>query len=124
MDGSIIMDFLQNIAVPALAAVVGWFAKTWRSKQKKEADILTNVTQILEMQRSYIAEQDKDKREEREVRNRLEEKLDMKEESILQANRCKHANDDGGCPVLIHEQATDDSKCASCKYFQKEAAAI
>ena len=53
-----IIEIIERVGLPILTAVGGWFASVWRNKQKKEGDILTNVQQILEMQKQYIAEQD------------------------------------------------------------------
>lgn len=104
------IDFI----LPALTAVGGWFASVWRNKQKKEGDILTNVTQILEMQRVYIADQDAENKKTRDMNRRLEKKLDDKRESIRKANRCKFTNEGDGCPVLAHEDVLDE-KCKTCE---------
>lgn len=108
-DSSFLVDFI----LPILTAVAGWFASVWRNKQKKEADVLTNVTQILEMQKTYIAEQDAENKKTRDMNRRLEKKLDDKRESIRKANKCKYTNEDDGCPVLAHEDALDE-KCKNC----------
>lgn len=107
---SIAIDFV----LPVLTGVGGWFASVWRNKQKKESDILTNVTQILEMQKTYIAEQDAENKKTRDMNRRLEKKLDDKRESIRKANKCKFTNEGDGCPVLAHEDVLDE-KCRNCE---------
>lgn len=117
MDG-VVIDILERIGIPALTAIGGWFASVWRSKQRKENDILQNVTQILQFQKDYIAEQDKENRKTRDMNARLEKKLDDKRESIRKANKCQYTNEGDGCPVLRHEDELDD-KCKEC--YLKEA---
>lgn len=112
MDG--FFDVFREILIPAFTGVAGWFASVWRTKQRKEADILDNMKQILEMQKEYIQEQDKENKKTRELNARLEKRLDQKRESIRKANKCKYTNEDDGCPVLIHEDLLDE-KCSNCK---------
>lgn len=111
---TLLYEILSNVGVPILTAVSGWFAAVWRNKQKKEADVLTNVTQILEMQKQYIAEQDAENKKTRDMNKRLEKKLDDKRESIRKANKCKFTNEGEGCPVLAHEDVLDE-KCKNCE---------
>jgi len=110
-------ELLSTVGVPIVTAVGGWFASVWRTKQKKEKDVLENVTQILEMQKAYIADQDAENRKTREYNRHLEEKLDNKRESIRKANQCKYTNEGEGCPVLRHEDAMDE-KCRNCELKQ------
>lgn len=115
MEGSpIILDVLRDVALPAVTAVLGWFASIWRTKQKKEADVLQNVSQILEMQKQYIADQDIENRKTREYNKHLEKKLDDKRESIRRANHCQYTAEGDGCPVLRHEDELD-SQCENCE---------
>lgn len=120
MEGSIIVELLKDVALPAATAVVGWFASVWRTRQKKEADVLENVTQILAMQKQYIAEQDDENKKTREINKRLERKLDDMRRSIIQANWCKFTNEGDGCPVLNHEKKTEGEGCDSCEYYQRK----
>ena len=116
-----IIEIIERVGLPVLTAVGGWFASVWRTKQKKESDILTNVQQILEMQKQYIAEQDEENRKTRDVNKRLEAKLDGKNKSIRKANWCKFTNEGDGCPVLVNEEANDaEDKCETCKYNQED----
>lgn len=112
-DTPLIIELLKDIGVPIVTLMGGWFAHLIRSKQKKEADILDNMKQILSLQRDYIASQDSENKKTRDMNARLERKLDEKRESIRQANKCKHTAEGDGCPVLIHEDELDD-KCKNC----------
>lgn len=109
---------LQTVVLPIVTAVIGWFTNAWRNKQKKENDILKNVTQILEMQRNYIAEQDEEKRSNANMIKRLEAKLDRKNKSIRQAFKCQHSADGDGCPVLNEDENSDpcQDKCETCTF--------
>lgn len=119
MDSSVV-EVLKDIILPAFTAVVGWFASVWRSRQKKEADVLTNVQQILGLQKEYIASQDAENKKTRDMNARLEKKLDDKRRSIRQANWCKFTNEGDGCPVLNHEQKIDGDRCETCQYNKEE----
>lgn len=110
----IIVVLLKDVGIPLLALVGGWFAHLVRSKQKKEADILENMRQILSLQRDYIASQDSENKKTRDMNARLEKKLDDKRDSIRRANRCKFTAEGDGCPVLAHEDELDD-KCKNCE---------
>lgn len=111
---TIYIEIFKDVMLPLITLVGGWFAHLWRTKQKKEQDILANVQQILTMQKEYIAEQDADKKKTRDMNARLERKLDGKNESIRQANKCKYTSGPEGCPVLIHEDLLDE-KCKNCE---------
>lgn len=111
---SLVLALLKDVGIPLLTLIGGWFAHLFRTKQKKENDILSNVQQILTMQKTYIAEQDAENKKTRDMNARLERKLDDKRESIRQANKCKYTAEGDGCPVLIHEDALDD-RCKNCE---------
>ncbi len=110
---TIVLDLAERVLVPILTLVGGWFAHLFRSRQKKEADILQNVTQILDLQKKYIADQDAENKKTRDMNARLEKKLDDKRESIRKANKCKYTAEGDGCPVLAHEDLLDE-KCKDC----------
>lgn len=120
-EPSVIITIMQNIALPIVTAVGGWFASVWRTKQKKEKDVLENVSQILELQKTYIAEQDSENRKTRDMNKRLEAKLDSKNRAIRKANWCKFTNEGDGCPVLNQEEKNDGyNKCETCQYNKDE----
>ena len=118
-DNNILLILLEKVGIPVLTLVGGWFVGLYRSKQKKEADILDNMKQILTLQREYIASQDAENKKTRDMNARLEKKLDDKRESIRQANKCKYTAEGDGCPVLIHEDVLD-AKCLNCNYNKSE----
>lgn len=110
---NIVLEILKDVGIPTLTLIGGWFAHLFRSRQKKEGDILENVQQILTMQKAYIAEQDAENKKTRDMNARLEKKLDDKRESIRKANKCKYTAEGDGCPVLKHEDYLDE-KCQNC----------
>lgn len=110
---TVVIDMAERVLLPILTLVGGWFAHLFRSKQKKEADILQNVMQILDLQKKYIADQDTENKKTRDMNARLEKKLDDKRESIRKANHCKYTSEGEGCPVLRHEDELDE-KCRTC----------
>ena len=114
------LQLLKDVALPALGLVGGWLAKGWRTRQKKEQDILSNVQQILASQKDYIADQDERNTKANNMIARLEKKLDDKNRSIRRANGCKYTNVDGGCPVLNSEEDNDKSPCDNCTYKKEE----
>lgn len=109
----IILELLKDVGLPALGIIGGWFAHLFRSRQKKEQDILANVEQILKIQKDYIASQDEENKKTRNMNARLEKKLDDKRESIRKANKCQYTAVGDGCPVLRHEDELDE-KCKNC----------
>ena len=113
MDSYVVVEVIERAVLPILTLFGGWFAHVIRTKQKKESDILDNVKVILEMQKTYIAEQDAENRKTRNMNARLEKKLDDKRESIRKANHCKYTAEGDGCPVLRHEDELDE-KCKNC----------
>lgn len=113
VEPNILLEILRDVGIPALTLFGGWFAHMFRTKQKKEADVLDNVQQILQLQKDYIAEQDAENKKTRDMNARLERKLDEKRESIRKANKCKYTSEGEGCPVLIHEDYLDE-KCKNC----------
>lgn len=118
MEDPIIVVLLKEVGIPTLTLLGGWFGHMFRTKQKKESDILDNMKQILTIQKDYIASQDAENKKTRDMNARLERKLDDKRESIRQANKCEHTAEGEGCPVLNHEDYLDE-KCKEC--YLKEA---
>ena len=114
------LEILRDIGIPILTLIGGWFAHMFRTKQKKESDILDNVKQILEMQKSYIEEQASTIKETKDMNKRLERKLDKKDRSIRKANGCRFTNEGEGCPVLNQEDKGEYDKCDGCEYNKKE----
>ena len=120
MDHPIILELFEKIGIPLLTLAGGWFGHMFRTKQKKEADILDNMKQILSIQKDYIASQDEENKKTRDMNARLEAKLDNKNRSIRKANWCKYTNEGDGCPVLNHEEKSEGAdKCETCKYNEE-----
>ena len=117
---NILIEIMEKVGIPLLTLIGGWFLHLWRSRQKKQQDILANVQQILQMQKDYIADQDTQNKKNCDMIARLERKLDEKRESIRQANKCPHTVSEAGCPVLIHEDYLDE-KCKNCNYKEEDA---
>lgn len=115
VEPNILLEILRDVGIPALTLVGGWFAHMFRTKQKKEADVLDNVQQILKLQKDYISEQDAENKKTRDMNARLERKLDEKRESIRKANKCEFTSQGDGCPVLAHEDYLDE-KCKNCDF--------
>lgn len=115
---TIAFDIIERVFLPILTLLGGWFGHMIRTKQKKEADVLDNVKQILDVQKAYIERQDTRYRELEEHYHTAERKLDNKRASIRKANKCKYTNEGEGCPVLAHEEQLDD-KCKNCEIKHK-----
>lgn len=115
VEPNILLEILRDVGIPVLTLVGGWFAHMFRTKQKKEADVLDNVQQILKLQKDYISEQDAENKKTRDMNARLERKLDEKRESIRKANKCEFTSQGDGCPVLAHEDYLDE-KCKNCDF--------
>lgn len=121
MEGSLFIEIAEKVGLPTLTLVIGWFGNVWRTRQKKEQDVLTNVTQILEMQKQYIKDQDDENKKTRDINKRLEAKLDKKNKSIRQAFKCQYSTMGDGCPVLNEDDKSDPCQedCANCAIKQE-----
>lgn len=125
-DHSALIQILQGFVLPIITAIIGWFAKVFRDRQKKEKDILANVEQILGIQKKFIEEQSVANEEITKTNKRLEAKLDRKNKSIRRANWCKYTNEGEGCPVLVEEEKHEGymKECEHCQYNQEENAKV
>lgn len=116
-------ELWMQIALPVVSGLVGWFTSAYRNKQKKEGDILDNVQRIIDIQDAHIKKSEQALEKSENLNKRLEAKLDRKSKSVRAANRCKHTNEDGGCPVLAQEEKNEhcyDIECAECEHHIKE----
>lgn len=109
MNSSVWIEF----ALPIATALIGWFTSAYRTKQKKEKDTLDNVQQILDIQKSYIADQQNELRGMRANNRKISDILEAKNRSIRKANKCKFTNEGEGCPVL-HSEEENDKACETC----------
>lgn len=110
-------QWVIEFILPVIMAVGGWFFGVFRTRQKKEKDVLDNVQQILDIQRSYIDEQKEELMKYRAEDQRKERIIKEKNRSIRKANGCKYTAQDGGCPVLHSEEEfdlKDNPECENC----------
>ena len=108
-----------NFVLPIVMGVVGWLGSAYRSKQKKEGDILDNVQRIIDIQDAHIKKSEEALAKSENLTKRLEAKLDRKSKSVRAANRCKFTNEGNGCPVLEQEEKNEyiyDVDCNKCEH--------
>lgn len=102
------VDLLATYIMPAVTAATGWFANAWRNRQKKDADVLQNVEQIIQLQRTYIDDQNARLAEFSAAMQRMERRLDSRERSIMKARSCRIVKTDDDCVVLADVAAQAD----------------
>lgn len=108
-ETSILSEILQNIGLPLVTGIMGWYGSMWRSLQRKDKD-------MLDIQKKFIEEQQGTIEETKKMNKRLEGKLDKEYKCVLQAFKCKYSNVGDGCPVLLLEERYDnDTVCEDCK---------
>ena len=108
-----------NFVLPIVMGVVGWLGSAYRSKQKKEGDILDNVQRIIDIQDAHIKKSEMALAKSENLTKRLEAKLDRKNKSVRAANKCKFTSEGDGCPVLNQEENNEhcyDIECAECEH--------
>jgi hypothetical protein len=108
-----------NFVLPVVMGVVGWLGSAYRSKQKKEGDILDNVQRIIDIQDAHIKKSEEALAKSENLNKRLEAKLDRKTKSVRAANKCKYTSEGDGCPVLNQEEKNEHCygiDCASCTH--------
>jgi hypothetical protein len=113
-----------NFVLPIVMGVVGWLGSAYRSKQKKEGDILDNVQRIIDIQDAHIKKSEEALAKSENLTKRLEAKLDRKSKSVRAANKCKFTSEGDGCPVLNQEERNEycyDIECAECEHHIKES---
>lgn len=114
-----IMELLKSVALPIVTGFLGWVYSKYRNKQEREKDILDNVQRIIDLQDAQIKKQDDALHKANNVNQRLEAKLDRKNKSVRQANRCPFTTEGDGCPVLAQEEKNErcyDLDCAKCEH--------
>ena len=108
-ETSILSEILQNIGLPLITGIMGWYGSMWRSLQRKDKD-------MLDIQKKFIEEQQGTIEETKKMNKRLEGKLDKEYKCVLQAFKCKYSNVGYGCPVLFLEEGYDnETVCEDCK---------
>lgn len=108
-ETSILSEILQNIGLPLITGIMGWYGSMWRSLHRKDKD-------MLDIQKKYIEEQQGTIEETKKMNKRLEGKLNKEYKCVRQAFKCKYSNVGDGCPVLLLEERYDnDTVCEDCK---------
>lgn len=108
-ETSILSEILQNIGLPLITGIMGWYGSMWRSLQRKDKD-------MLDIQKKFIEEQQGTIEETKKMNKRLEDKLNKEYKCVRQARKCKYSNVGDGCPVLLLEERYDnDTVCEDCK---------
>ena len=108
-ETSILSEILQNIGLPLITGIMGWYGSMWRSLQRKDKD-------MLDIQKKFIEEQQGTIEETKKMNKRLEGKLNKEYKCVRQAFKCKYSNVGDGCPVLLLEERYDnDTVCEDCK---------
>lgn len=114
-----IMELLKSVALPVVTGFLGWVYSKYRNKQEREKDILDNVQRIIDLQDAQIKKQEDALNKANNVNQRLEAKLDRKNKSVRQANKCPFTTEGDGCPVLAQEEKNEhcyDLDCAKCDH--------
>lgn len=112
-----------QFVLPAVTALLGWLGSAYRNKQKKENDTIANFQLMRDADKEFMTDLKNELTESKNMRKRLEAKLDRKNKSIRRANSCPHTNEDGGCPVLNQEDINEkiyDEECRLCEYHVKK----
>ena len=114
-----IMELLKSVALPVVTGFLGWVYSKYRNKQEREKDILDNVQRIIDLQDAQIKKQEDAINKANNVNQRLEAKLDRKNKSVRQANKCPFTTEGDGCPVLAQEEKNEhcyNLDCAKCEH--------
>lgn len=113
-----IQTVLVEFVLPIVTLILGWFANAYRNKQKKENDTIANFQLMRDADKEFMTDLKNELVESKNLRKRLEAKLDRKNKSIRKANNCPHTNEGDGCPVLNQEDINErvyDEECYYCE---------
>lgn len=108
-----------QFVLPIVTALLGWLFSAYRNKQKKENDTIANFQLMRDADKEFMTDLKNELIESKNLRKRLEAKLDRKNKSIRKANSCPHTNEGNGCPVLVQEEANEkvyDEGCRLCEH--------
>ena len=109
-----------NFVLPIVMGVVGWLGSAYRNKQKKENDIIANFQLMRDADKEFMTDLKTELVESKNMRKRLEAKLDRKNKSIRKANSCPHTIEGDGCPVLNQEEKNEQIyDCDTCEHHVK-----
>lgn len=112
-----------QFVLPIVTLILGWLTSSYRNKQKKENETITNFQLMRDADKEFMTDLKNELVESKNLRKRLEAKLDRKNKSIRKANNCPHTNEGDGCPVLIQEEANEkvyDEGCRLCEHHPKQ----
>lgn len=112
-----------QFVLPIVTLILGWLTSSYRNKQKKENETITNFQLMRDADKVFMTDLKNELVESKNLRKRLEAKLDRKNKSIRKANSCPHTNEGNGCPVLIQEEANErvyDEGCHLCEHHSQE----
>lgn len=113
-------DLWLQVALPVVTGVVGWATNAWRNAQKKENDTIANFQLMRDADKEFMTDLKNELVESKNMRKRLEAKLDRKNKSIRKANSCPHTIEGDGCPVLSQEEKNEQLyDCESCEHHIK-----
>ena len=113
-----------QIALPVVTGVVGWATNAWRNAQKKENDSIANFQLMRDADKEFMTDLKNELVESKNMRKRLEAKLDRKNKSIRKANSCPHTIEGDGCPVLNQEEKNEriyDVDCKDCEHLNHDS---
>lgn len=108
-----------QFVLPVATALLGWLGSAYRNKQKKENDTIANFQLMRDADKEFMTDLKNELVESKNMRKRLEAKLDRKNKSIRKANNCPHTNEGDGCPVLNQEDLNEkvyDDDCRLCEH--------
>lgn len=108
-----------QFVLPIVTLILGWLTSSYRNKQKKENETITNFQLMRDADKEFMTDLKNELVESKNLRKRLEAKLDRKNKSIRKANNCPHTNEGDGCPVLNQEEINErvyDEGCRLCEH--------
>lgn len=100
-------NIINYVIAPVLTGVMGWFASSYRNKQRKEGDQIEIATQYkdllleaLEDKRKLYDEIDKLRDELRQVREEIAAVKEERAKMKIVISRAKKCSQAGKCPVI------------------------
>ena len=112
-----------QFVLPIVTLILGWLTSSYRNKQKKENETITNFQLMRDADKEFMTDLKNELVESKNLRKRLEAKLDRKNKSIRKANNCPHTNEGDGCPVLNQEEINErvyDEGCRLCEHHANQ----
>lgn len=106
-----------NVVLPIATAVIGWLSSSYRNKRQRENETIANFQLMRDADKEFMTDLKNELVESKNMRKRLEAKLDRKNKSIRKANSCPHTIEGDGCPVLNQEEKNEQLyDCESCEH--------